>query len=125
MSYLKALIISAVVALAIIFMVQNIEPLSNPLAIRLNLLFVQFTSTPYPTYLLILLAFFVGLLAASLLGISERFRFRKLIRTQRKEVASLSRELDSLRNLPITSEHLSSSEETVSPATPEEKEALT
>ena len=33
MSYLKAIVISLVVALAIIFMVQNKEPLSHPLSI--------------------------------------------------------------------------------------------
>jgi uncharacterized integral membrane protein len=104
MSYLKAIVISAVVALAIIFMVQNIEPLSHPLSIRMNLFFVQFETTPYATYMVILLAFFVGLLAASLLGLMERLRMRKTIRQQRKEVARLNKELSSLRNMPITGE---------------------
>lgn len=110
MSYLKAIVISLVVALAIIFMVQNIEPLSHPLSIRLNLFFVQFETTPYATYMVILLAFFVGLLAASLLGLMERLRLRKTIRQQRKEVARLNKELSSLRNMPLTGEPLTGSD---------------
>ena len=102
MSYLKAIVLSAVVALAIIFMVQNMEALGHPLSIRLNLVFFQFTSAAYATYLIILLAFFFGLLAASLLGLAERFRLRKTIRNQHKQVESLNKELSSLRNLPIT-----------------------
>lgn len=113
MSYLKAIVISAVVALAIIFMVQNIEPLSHPLSIRMNLFFVQFETTPYATYMVILLAFFVGLLAASLLGLMERLRLRKTIRQQRKEVARLNKELSSLRNMPITGEPIAGSDNTV------------
>ncbi|MCA1989438.1 MAG: LapA family protein [Desulfarculus sp.] len=104
MSYLKAILLSAVVAVAIIFMVQNMEALSQPLAIHLNLLFVQFESAPYATYLVILLAFFVGLLAASLLGLVERYRLRRDIKALNKEIASLNQELSSLRNLPITGE---------------------
>ncbi|MCB2228473.1 MAG: LapA family protein [Desulfarculaceae bacterium] len=104
MGYIKVIILSAVVALAIIFMIQNITPLSHPLGIRLNLLFVKWESTPYPTYLVILLAFFVGLLAASLVGISERFRLRRQVKAQVKKTEELRRELNSLRNLPVTGE---------------------
>lgn len=112
MSYLKAIVISAVVALAIIFMVQNIEPLSHPLSIRLNLFFIQFQTTPYATYMIILLAFFVGLLAASLLGLMERLRLRKTIRQQRKEMERLNQELSSLRNMPLTGEPIVGSDAT-------------
>jgi putative membrane protein len=101
MSYLKAIFISAVVALAIIFMVQNIQPLSHPLSIRLNLFFVKFETTPYATYMVILLAFFVGLLVASLLGLAERFRLRKRLRDLRKRNDKLRDELNSLRNMPL------------------------
>lgn len=110
MSYLKAILLSAVVALAIIFMVQNMEALSHPLAIRLNLLFVQFESSAYATYLVILLAFFAGLLAASLLGLVERYRLRREIRGLHKEINGLNQELSSLRNLPITGEPVSQAE---------------
>lgn len=120
MGYLKALVVSAVVALAIIFMVQNIEPLSHPLAIRLNLIFVKFESSPYATYLVILLAFFVGLLAASLLGVADRFRMRKDLKTQRKEIESLNRELSSLRNLPLTGKSVATAGESAGGG-PEEK----
>jgi uncharacterized integral membrane protein len=104
MGYIKVIILSAVVALAIIFMIQNITPLSHPLGIRLNLFFVRWDSTPYPTYLVILLAFFVGLLAASLVGIGERWRLRRQVKAQVKKTEELRGELNSLRNLPVTGE---------------------
>jgi uncharacterized integral membrane protein len=102
MGYIKIIVISAVVALAITFMIQNIAPLSHPLSLRLNLFFLHWQSTPYATYLVILLAFFIGLLAASLVGISERWRLRSQTWNQKKEIEKLHRELSSLRNLPVT-----------------------
>jgi uncharacterized integral membrane protein len=102
MGYIKIIVISSVVALAIIFMIQNIGPLSHPLSIRLNLFFLRFESTPHATYLVILLAFFAGLLAASLVGISERWRLRKQTKSLKKELDNLHGELSSLRNLPVT-----------------------
>ncbi len=101
MGYLKAFVVSAAVALAVIFMIQNIEPLSHPLALRLNLYFVNLESTPYPTYLIILLGFFFGLLAASLVGILERLRLRKQVKDKGKEIDRLNNEINSLRNLPV------------------------
>lgn len=104
MGYIKVIVLSAVVALSIIFMIQNITPLSHPLGIRLNLFFVNWESTPYPTYLVILLAFFVGLLSASLVGISERWRLRRQVKAQVRKTEDLRKELNSLRNLPVTGE---------------------
>ncbi len=104
MGYFKVIVLSAVVALSIIFMIQNITPLSHPLGIRLNLFFVNWESTPYPTYLVILLAFFVGLLSASLVGLSERWRLRRQVKAQVKKTEELRKELNSLRNLPVTGE---------------------
>ena len=120
MSYLKAIVLSAVVALAIIFMVQNMEALSHPLSIRLNLMFLKFESAAYATYLVIILAFFIGLLCASLLGLAERFRLRKTIRGQQKEISSLNKELSSLRNLPITGSPLGAKGEPSQAAASEE-----
>lgn len=116
MTYIKAILVSLVVALAIIFMIQNIGPLSHMLSVRLDLFLLKLTSTPYPVYLIILLSFFVGLFLASLLGVAERFRLRRLIRRQQKKIKQLSGELDSLRNLPINGESLpSGAEEGVRP----------
>ena len=56
MRYLKTFIICLAVALAIVFMVQNIEPLSHLLSIHLHLYFVQFHTTPNPPYMVVLLA---------------------------------------------------------------------
>jgi len=106
MTYIKAIVVSLVVALAIIFMIQNIEPLSHLLSVRLDLFLLKLSSTPYPIYLIILLAFFVGLFLASLLGVAERFRLRRLFMRQQKKLKQLSSELDSLRNLPINGESL-------------------
>lgn len=123
MTYLKAIFLAAVVALAVIFMIQNIGPLSTPLSIRLNLIFVHFKSTPYATYLIIMLAFFCGLLLASVLGLMERFRMRKKLKEQRKQIDSLTKELDSLRNLPLTGESLPVAEQTKELPEPEPPEA--
>lgn len=53
---------------------------------------------------MILLAFFVGLLAASLVGINERWRLRRQVKAQVKKTEELRKELSSLRNLPVTGE---------------------
>ena len=103
MTYIKAFLVAVVVALAIIFMIQNMEELAHPLSIRLNLFLFKLQSTPYATYLVILLSFFVGLLAASLLGLVDAFSAAGCeLRKRDKEIRDLNRELNSLRNLPLT-----------------------
>lgn len=116
MNYLKAIAVSALVALAIIFMIQNIAELSHPLALRLNLYFMRLQSTPFATYMIILLAFFVGLLSASLMGLLERFRMRGRIRTLEKQLATRTGELNDLRNLPVTEEALPAAKPAYKPA---------
>lgn len=123
MTYIKAFLVAVVVALAIIFMIQNMEELAHPLSIRLNLFLFKLQSTPYATYLVILLSFFVGLLAASLLGLVERFRLRGELRKRDKEIRDLNRELNSLRNLPITGDPLPAGENGPPSSEPEELES--
>lgn len=124
MNYIKAILASALVAFAIIFMIQNMEQLSHPLSIRLNLFLVHFESTPYATYLVIILAFFVGLFAASLLGLVERYRLRRNIRAREHDLKRLQRELDSLRNLPITGDSLAGGSEPAAAGNNGEEEEL-
>jgi len=98
MNYIKVFILFVVMPLAIVFMVQNIESLSQPVAIRFNLIFIKFELHFYAVYLLILLSFVLGVLIGNFLGIAERFRLRKEIKTGRKGIESLNHELNSLQN---------------------------
>ena len=106
MAYIKALIVSAIVAFAIVFMIQNIEALSHPLALRLDFYVVKMQTTPYATYIVLILSFFAGLLIASALGVAERMKLKKQLRASKKEEKRLNKELDSLRNLPITNQEM-------------------
>ena len=55
-----------------------------------------------PAFILIFLAFFAGILVASLFGIMEKYRLKKVVRQGAARVRDLEEELKKLRNLPLT-----------------------
>ena len=70
---------------------------------------LKLQTQPIAGWVLLLAAFFIGVVAASVGGLAERFRIKGELRRNRKEVTRLKAELDSLRNLPITEEPVSAS----------------
>jgi ATP adenylyltransferase len=60
-----------------------------------------------PVFLIAVITFLVGVLVTWLYGISERLNFKRQIRVLKRDVAEKEKELNSLRNLPVTTADMS------------------
>jgi putative membrane protein len=104
MKHVKALLIVLFVLLIIILAVENDAPMSTPVTFRIDLLFLEYKTAEMSLYVVVVVAFLVGIVFAGLYGMMERFRLRREIKTLEKEAGERERELNSLRNLPVTAE---------------------
>ena len=55
-----------------------------------------------PAFILIFLAFFAGILVASLFGIMEKYRLKRVVKNGASRIRDLEEELKKIRNLPLT-----------------------
>ncbi len=101
MRYFKVIVFSVLVALAVIFMFQNFTALTQPLELKLDLGVWEFGPREFPSYVLLLLAFFVGLVVAIAVGLVERIRLRSQLSSTRKELERVRSELEGLRKLAV------------------------
>jgi uncharacterized integral membrane protein len=63
-----------------------------------------------PLFLIIILAVFVGIILATLVAVSEKMRTRKEINNLKKNLKEAEKEINRLRNLPLSKEKNSSGE---------------
>jgi lipopolysaccharide assembly protein A len=103
---IKGIISILVMLLIIIVVIENYEQLSNTLTLRINLGFGAHKTPPMPFYLVVIIAFLIGIFVVGFLGIFERFRLKTQIRRLSKENAEKDKELNSYRNLPIVEEKI-------------------
>ncbi len=107
MKYLKAIFVIIFMLLVIIVAVQNHEAFSTPVKFRVNLIFLQHETPDMSLYLVTVIAFLVGVISTGVFGIAERFYLKKQIKNLMKEAREKEEELNSLRNLPVTTEDIS------------------
>ena len=107
MKHVRMISLLLFVLLVVIVAIQNYMPLSTPVKFRVDLLFFDYESADIPLYFVAVIAFLVGLIFAAVYGISERFRLKKQIKTLVREAKEKEKELNSLRNLPVTGEDMS------------------
>ena len=113
MKILKNMAYTLIVVLAFVFFMQNYPTLSTPISIRYDLYFFQVESLPFPVWSIILLSFSLGVMLAVFFGLYERYMIKQNAKTKTREVARLEKEVNSLRNLPITEEKFSEEEEQI------------
>jgi putative membrane protein len=102
MKYIRTVVYTALFLIAVTFIIQNYPDFSKELTIKLNLYVASFETAAIQAWVLFLIAFFVGIVLASIVGFVERQHLKREIRAGRKEISRLKEELNSLRNLPIT-----------------------
>lgn len=112
MKYLKTMLVILFLLLVVIVAVQNYGALSTPVNFRINLIFLQYESSGIPLSLVSIITFIVGMLSTGLYGMTERFRLKKQIKILQKDVYEKDKELNSLRNLPVTTEGINSDQTT-------------
>jgi uncharacterized integral membrane protein len=102
-------VLVVLVSLAVIVLVvQNHQAMSTTVQLRFNPVFFSEVKTVDVTlYQVAIITFLLGILITGIYGMVERFRLKRQIKTLTKELQVKNRELNSLRNLPITSDDVS------------------
>jgi len=106
MKYLRTVVYTALFLIAVTFIIQNYPDFSKEVTIKLNLYVTSFETAAIQAWVLFLIAFFIGIVIASVVGFFERQHLRREIRASKREIGHLKQELNSLRNLPLTDQGL-------------------
>ena len=107
MKHLRFIIAIVLIVLVCAIIIQNHLAMSTSVVFRLNLLFKEFTSVPIPLYAVVPLTFIFGVLITWFYGMIEHYRLKRDIKALAKGLREKDKELNSLRNLPITSDDVS------------------
>jgi hypothetical protein len=111
MTHLKVLLVVLVSLAVIVLVVQNHEAMSTAVQFRFNPVFyAEVTTDGVTLYQVAVITFLLGILTTGIYGMVERFRLKRQIKTLTKELEVKDQELNSLRNLPITSEDVGAAE---------------
>ncbi|RLB43670.1 MAG: hypothetical protein DRH12_02355 [Deltaproteobacteria bacterium] len=110
MRYIKGIGVILFLLFIVIVAVQNYAPMSTTVRFRLNLLFWSHETPDMNLYLVTIIAFLLGVFFTGVYGIGERFRLKREIKNLTRELREKEKELNSLRNLPVTSEDVKSLE---------------
>lgn len=108
MKHVKAIIVILFLLVVVIVAVQNYQALTTPISFKINLLFFNAETSGLPVFLIAIITFLVGVLCIWVYGISERLDFRRQIKMLMKDIKDKEQELNSFRNLPVTSEAMDS-----------------
>ena len=104
MTYIKAMLIFFAVLIVFILAVQNYASLTTPISFRINMILFERETAAMPIAVVAVFTFIIGVVAMGLYRISEHFRFKTQIKKLQAEINEKDRELNSLRNLPLTTE---------------------
>ncbi|MDY7035930.1 MAG: LapA family protein [Thermodesulfobacteriota bacterium] len=104
MKHLKFILAIILMLFAVILLVENHEAMSTKVIFKIDLLFLEFISSNISLYVIVTVAFLSGVLISGLYGILERFRLKRQIKALITTSRDKDKELNSLRNLPITSD---------------------
>jgi hypothetical protein len=93
MRFVKVIFSTVIVLLGIIFIIENLEFLKQPVSLKLHLYVVSFQSPDMQLWILVLFAFFLGVITTSLYGFYELYQQRQTIRQLRHNLDMLAGEL--------------------------------
>ena len=110
MKHVKFMLAIILMLVVVILIVQNHEALSTKVSFRVSLFSWHVESSMMSVYYIITISFLFGVIISGTYGIIERFRLMKELKTLRASSQQKEQELNSLRNLPITSEDISQDE---------------
>jgi len=93
MRFVKVIISTVIVLLGIVFIIENLEVLKHPVSLKLDLYVATFQSPDVYLWVLVLFAFFLGVLTTALYGIYDHYTQRQTIRQLRHNLEILAKEL--------------------------------
>ena len=112
MKHLRFILAIVLMLAVVVILVQNNETMSTQLEFRIDLLTLHLRSPMLSLYYVAIITFLFGILISGLYGILERFRLKKQLKMVTKQLHDKDQELNSLRNLPITSDDVISGQPT-------------
>jgi len=110
MKHLRWIVILLVLLLVVIVSVQNYSALATRVSFGVDLMFWHGEIPGIPLSLVAIITFLIGVIFSGAYGMTERFRLKRQIRTLMKDARGNEKELNSLRNLPVTTENIGSDE---------------
>ncbi|MDO9533634.1 MAG: LapA family protein, partial [Deltaproteobacteria bacterium] len=81
------------VLLGIVFIIENLEVLKQAVRLKLDLYVVTFQSPDVYLWVLVLFAFFLGVITTALYGLYDHYQQRQTIRKLRHNLDMLAKEL--------------------------------
>ena len=93
MRFLKVIFSTVIIIIGIAFIVENLEVLTNPIQVKLDLYVHTFQSPEIHLWVLVLFAFFLGVFTACLYGLYDYIKQRQTNRQLRHNLEILSQEL--------------------------------
>ena len=93
MRFVKVIFSTVIVLLGIVFIIENLEVLKQPVSLKLDLYVVTFQSPDVHLWVLVLFSFFLGVFTTSLYGLYEHYQQRQTIRQLRHNLEILAKEL--------------------------------
>jgi uncharacterized membrane protein YciS (DUF1049 family) len=106
MKHIKFLVYVFIVFVVVTLIIQNHEAFNTRVIFRVNFIYSQFESAGITIYLISAIAFTLGLIISWLYNLLDRFQLKREITRLRNDIKNKDKELNSLRNLPITSERV-------------------
>ena len=110
MKHVKFMLAIILMLVVVILIVQNHEAMSTKVSFQVKFFSYHFQSSNMSVYYIVTISFLFGVIISGLYGIIERFRLMKALKLIRATSQEKDQELNSLRNLPITSDDISQDE---------------
>lgn len=111
MKYVRYMLAIFLMTLVVSLIVTNHDTMSTKVTFEANLVFHRFTSSEISIYYVVTITFLFGVIITGVYGMIERFRLTKALKLLKATSQEKDRELNSLRNLPITSDDISTSDD--------------
>ncbi len=117
MKQIKAIVVILFLLFIVVLSVQNYAALTTKINFKANLLFLNYQTADLSIFLIAVVTFLFGVVVIWLFGLSERISLKRQIKDLMRDVKNNEMELNSLRNLPVTTEDMHSGD-VVSPTPP-------
>ncbi|MBW2028324.1 MAG: DUF1049 domain-containing protein [Deltaproteobacteria bacterium] len=111
MKHIKFIVAILLMLIVVILIVQNHEAMSTTVMFRIKFFSHEVRTSMVSLYYIVTIAFLFGVVVMGIYGMVERFRLKRQIKILMETNQEKEKELNSLRNLPITSDEVSTFKE--------------
>lgn len=106
MRYLKFILAVIIALFLIVIIIENHGPLSKTVYFNFDMFSLHYRTVDISIYYIVAIPFLFGMIITAIYGMVQTFRLKKQIKELSKIIKEKNKELNSLRNLPITSDNV-------------------